>query len=452
MPTLKASARNAVNDMGQPLDPLDPIHPLDPIDPIDHDDRCPRSATHPLVALSGLLGFLGACWLVIQAQPLPGDIAAYALLVIAITAAVILALDIGWLKVHRRSSTGLDWQQDDPSWSRSLLKLFGLLITLGGVAMLYWLFPHYQQPRFAPYYALLQQLLPVWLVLALPYFYFVDRRMRAPHDGYWLLGHWACSMLKRGKHTPLDRAERQLLGQHWLSWLIKGFFLPLMFIYFCNYLQNFNNSSATSPLQFWFELLCNLAFLIDVGLVSMGYLLTLRLADTHVRSAEPTLFGWVVALACYEPFWFMMERQYLQYQGKLDWLQWLADSPLLATLWGAMIVSLVMIYAWATVIFCARFSNLTHRGIITNGPYRYTRHPAYLAKNLSWWLISIPFIVQDSMADALRHCLMLLLLNALYALRAWTEERHLSQDPQYMRYAAWIRRHGLFRRFKLTRA
>ena len=123
-------------------------------------------------------------------------------------------------------------------------------------------------------------------MLALPYFYFVDRRMRTPHDGYWLLGHWACSILKRGKHTPLNRAERQLLGQHWLSWLIKGFFLPLMFIYFCNYLQNFNNSSATTPLQFWFELLCNLAFLIDVGLVSMGYLLTLRLADTHVRSAE----------------------------------------------------------------------------------------------------------------------------------------------------------------------
>lgn len=137
--------------------------------------------------------------------------------------------------IRRRS--GLDWQRDDPSWSRSLLKLFGLLITLGGVAMLYWLFPHYQQPRFAPYYALLQQLLPVWLVLALPYFYFVDRRMRTPHDGYWLLGHWAYSILKRGKHTPLDRAERQLLGQHWLSWLIKGFFLPLMFIYFCNYLQ-----------------------------------------------------------------------------------------------------------------------------------------------------------------------------------------------------------------------
>jgi isoprenylcysteine carboxyl methyltransferase (ICMT) family protein YpbQ len=420
--------------------------------PFAPTDGCPRSATHPRVALAGLLGFLVACWLVIAYEPLGGDIAASALLVIASTGAVILGLDIGWLKVHRRSSTGLDWQYDDPSWRRSLLKLLGLLLSLGGVALLYWLFPYYHQTRFEPYYALLKMLLPAWLLLALPYFHFVDRHMREPHDGYWLLGQCLFSAVIDRKRPSLRAADLAVLYQHLLGWLIKGFFLPLMFIYFCNYLQSFNNNTAASALQFWFELLCNLAFLIDVGLVSMGYLLTLRLADTHVRSAEPTLSGWVAALACYEPFWFLMARQYLQYQGKLDWLQWLGDSPLLATLWAAMIVTLVMIYAWATVIFCARFSNLTHRGIITNGPYRFTRHPAYLAKNLSWWLISIPFIVQDSATDALRHCLMLLLLNALYALRAWTEERHLSQDPQYVQYAAWIRQHGLFRRFSAARA
>ena len=44
----------------------------------------------------------------------------------------------------------------------------------------------------------------------------------------------------------------------------------------------------------------------------------------------------------------------------------------------------------------ARFSNLTHRGIITNGPYRYSKHPAYLAKNLSWWLVSMPFMITVS--------------------------------------------------------
>lgn len=37
------------------------------------------------------------------------------------------------------------------------------------------------------------------------------------------------------------------------------------------------------------------------------------------------------------------------------------------------------IYAWATIMFGGRFSNLTHRGIITNGPYPWTKHPAYRA-------------------------------------------------------------------------
>ena len=37
-----------------------------------------------------------------------------------------------------------------------------------------------------------------------------------------------------------------------------------------------------------------------------------------------------------------------------------------------------------------RFSNLTYRGVLTNGPYAFTRHPAYLSKNLFWWCASMP--------------------------------------------------------------
>ena len=95
--------------------------------------------------------------------------------------------------------------------------------------------------------------------------------------------------------------------------------------------------------------------------------------------------------------------------------------------------------------FGGRFSNLTHRGIITNGPYRYTKHPAYLAKNLSWWLLAMPFMVSDGVGAALSRCALLLCLNALYYLRAKTEERHLALDPVYVAYAAWIDEHGLLR-------
>jgi protein-S-isoprenylcysteine O-methyltransferase Ste14 len=122
--------------------------------------------------------------------------------------------------------------------------------------------------------------------------------------------------------------------------------------------------------------------------------------------------------------------------------------PNLANAWGITILALVLIYGLSTVAFGMRFSNLTNRGIITSGPYRYTKHPAYLAKNLSWWMISMPFLSVLGPAAALRHCLLLGLLNGVYYLRAKTEERHLAADPAYVAYAAWIAERGLFARLR----
>ncbi len=58
----------------------------------------------------------------------------------------------------------------------------------------------------------------------------------------------------------------------------------------------------------------------------------------------------------------------------------------------------------------------------------------------------MPFMVGVSIDESLRHCLLLLLLNLVYLLRARTEERHLSQDPAYCVYALYIEEHGIFRR------
>ncbi|MBK6974164.1 MAG: DUF1295 domain-containing protein [Sterolibacteriaceae bacterium] len=126
-------------------------------------------------------------------------------------------------------------------------------------------------------------------------------------------------------------------------------------------------------------------------------------------------------------------------------IKWLWNEPLVYGIWGTTILLLTGVYVWATVIFGGRFSNLTHRGIITSGPYRYTKHPAYIAKNISWWLVAVPFVVTESLAVSLKQCLLLLMVNGIYYLRAKTEERHLSRDPDYVRYARWIDRHGLLR-------
>ena len=112
----------------------------------------------------------------------------------------------------------------------------------------------------------------------------------------------------------------------------------------------------------------------------------------------------------------------------------------------AAIVALAAVYAWATVVFGLRFSNLTHRGIITTGPYRFVRHPAYLSKNLLWWMTYLPFLSAEGGSAAVQNCILLLAVNAIYYARAKTEERHLLADPAYQAYCAWTAEHGLVAR------
>lgn len=404
----------------------------------------PRSATHGAVGFAGLVAFLLSLTILRVDRPFGDDVVTSALFMIGMTSAAVLLTDLLWQKVHRRASTGMTLSRNSPSWSRSLFKFAGLLGSLGFVALLYWLFPEYHGDFYDNYYRMLSLVVPPWLVIALPYIYFVDRKMARPLDGYWHLG--------RVVTMQWGQVNWRIVGQHLLGWLVKGFFLPLMFTYMCNDLHHFLSTDVTklSGFKAWFDLLYALCYFIDVGLVVMGYLLALRIADTHLRSAEPTMLGWAVALVCYEPFWSLFGRQYLAYSTGFPWGAWLWDKPLLYGIWGCAILLLTGIYVWATVSFGARFSNLTHRGIITNGPYRWTKHPAYIAKNLSWWLISVPFVANAPAGEILRHCLLLLGVNAVYAMRARTEERHLSSDPEYVAYAQWIDTHGLFRALRLT--
>ena len=369
----------------------------------------------------------------------PFDHIAYqALIVIGCAALGIFLPDLLWQKVQRRSLLAAP---GPGNWPRVGVKSIGLAGSVGFVSLLYWMFPEYYQgePFYGNYYAALKVLLPPWALVAVPYLYWVDRRMREPLDGLWQLGQ-----LLLGRWRGLDLA---LIGQHLLGWLVKGFFLPLMFTYFCDNLNKLLHYDLKLLYSFpgLYDWAYFFMYFIDVALVSMTYLMALKATDTHIRSSEPTMFGWVIALVCYQPFWSLISKQYIDYDTGVSWGGWLGGVPWLYGVWACLILLLVAVYVWATISFGARFSNLTHRGIITNGPYRYTKHPAYLAKNLSWWLISTPFILSGGGGATLRRCLLLGLLNLIYYLRAKTEERHLSLDPVYRRYADWIEVHGLLR-------
>jgi len=407
----------------------------------DRHDALPRSATHAIVAAVAAIAFLATLAFVVVVRPFAHDAVPSAMLVIAITTVAIFAVELGWQRVYLRRSTGLDFDHDDPSWRRTLTKYLGLLASVGLVGAAYALLPQYHDGSFADYFQALRLVAIPWAILALPYFHFVDRHMRAPRDGYFQMG--ALVLLRFGQ------VDRRVVVQHLLGWAIKGFFMALMWIFLCDDLRWLFvfDFSALGSFATAHEFLYRAIYLVDVGISTLGYAMAFRITDTHIRSAEPTMLGWLVALACYPPFWSSITYRYLPYGTGYPWNAWLAYRPWLFVIWGSGILVLSAIYVWATVIFAARFSNLTNRGIITNGPYRFTKHPAYISKNLSWWMVSVPFLPRDVWWDTLPRCAMLLGINLIYFMRAKTEEWHLASDPDYVRYALWIERHGLLRFF-----
>ena len=323
--------------------------------------------------------------------------------------------------------------------------LLGFIVTLAAIAGGYWLFPEYHGAFYDPFWRLLRLLAPAAAPAIIGYFLWSTPRLVKPRDAYWWLGRCALG------HPPATAAMAPLRA-HALAWTVKAFFLPLMAVYAGDQVKDvakvFQDIGASGLKPNSFALLFKLSYTTDLLFCVVGYVFTVRVLDSHIRSTEPTAFGWLVALICYQPFYSVIGNYYLRYDDNRAWGEYFAAYPVLSACWGFGILALVMIYGLSTAAFGLRFSNLTYRGIVTNGPYRYTKHPAYLSKNLSWWMISMPFLSAQGPATALRHCLLLGLLNGVYYLRAKTEERHLGADPAYVAYAAWIAEHGLFARLR----
>jgi protein-S-isoprenylcysteine O-methyltransferase Ste14 len=388
------------------------------------------------------LGFIGFAIGLATVPRLALEPVAQLLFLMAMVAGPMLAAEILVLKVHRRASTGLDWSRaPDFNIGRSLVKLAGLGGTLLAIAFIYWLLPEYQNANYALFFDFAATILAYLVIPAALYVFVIDAYMVEPRDGYWHAGQFFL-----GKSGSLDRAA---LTQYALGWLVKAFFLPLMLPDLSRLIGDIFGSiylhGAPGFIPF-FDWAWSVLFAIDLTFTSIGYLLASRFCDTHIRSAEPTLQGWVIALICYMPFWSLIEAHYLPYGAHaMYWGTLLHDHVGLQIAWGGTILSLLAIYACATMSFGCRFSNLTHRGVITNGPYRWTKHPAYIAKNLSWWMVALPFASSLGLAGSLRGSIMLLIVNGIYFLRARTEERHLSRDPDYVAYALWMNEHGALR-------
>jgi protein-S-isoprenylcysteine O-methyltransferase Ste14 len=353
------------------------------------------------------------------------------------------------VKAWRNETTGLDWNRPlkphDETRDISIAKLAGLWATWAIIAAIYCICRWYWDGQYLFAMRMLAWSAPVLFVVSIPYIFWIDRRLKAPKDGAYMFGAWLT-----GERADIDRD--QVIG-HFRSWAVKGFFTAFMIsIVPGNWFEvlRWTDGEITSDPVALSRFLIGLLFLVDVAFATVGYVLTLRPLDAHIRSANPYAQGWVAALICYPPFILMSPGGPLDYsQNTADWAYWFDGWPAVALgLYGAVLVVLTGIYSWATVAFGIRFSNLTHRGILTHGPYRWTRHPAYVAKNTFWWLATLPFIVTSgNPVDMIRNTIILGLVSAVYYWRAKTEERHLMADPAYREYFDWMERNAPVPRF-----
>lgn len=349
-------------------------------------------------------------------------------------------------KVHLRSSTGIDWTLKRPVadvLDTSIVKIAGLWATWAVIASIYALCRFYWDGNYLFSMQMFQAAAIPLVILSVPYVVWLDRYLVNPRDGAWHLGAWISG------RADWDADE---IYHHLRAWTVKGFFLAFMISIVPGGFRDIVNMNfaevVTNPV--WLaNALITAMFLVDVQFATVGYMLTMKPLDAHIRTANPYLAGWVAALMCYPPFILMNNGGPLDYHiGTSDWAYWFEGQTALLWIWGALLVVLTGVYAWATVAFGLRFSNLTHRGILTHGPYALSKHPAYLSKNAYWWLATMPFLVTTgSTADMVRNTAILALVSGIYYWRAKTEEKHLRADPSYAEYADWMDRHAPIPRF-----
>lgn len=401
-------------------------------------DPCPPSAVSHGAGLIGLVGLLG--WIAL-ARHFGWDGPSAALVCCVATGVPMVIWSIVVDKVHLRPSTGIDWSHPravKDVLDISTMKLTGLWLTWSLIAAIYATARWYWTGNYQFSMAVFIYASPFLFFLSIPYVIWIDRYLKEPRDGAWHFG----AMI-----SGQPGWDREQIWHHLRAWAVKGFFLAFMLSIVPGGYADIVNANvaeiATNPVWIANWLIIAM-FLVDVQFATVGYVLTFKPLDSHIRTANPFMAGWAAALICYPPFIMMGDNGPLNYHvATVDWAYWFEGHTTLLAIWGVWLVFLTGVYAWATVAFGIRFSNLTHRGILTHGPYRWTKHPAYLSKNAFWWFSTLPFLVTSgSWQDGLRNTVLLAAVSGVYYWRARTEERHLMADPDYAAYAAWMERHG----------
>ncbi|HYJ30821.1 MAG TPA: protein-S-isoprenylcysteine methyltransferase, partial [Allosphingosinicella sp.] len=252
-----------------------------------HDPR-PRSAVSTGVGLAGLAGLL--IWAAAaRAFGMAGPLSALCAMLACGVPMLLWSIFVD--KVHRSPSTGIDWSSPPRPLREvadtSLVKIVGLWSIWAAIGALYCVARWYWDGAYLfAMYVLGAAAVPM-LLLSIPYMLWLDRRLREPHDGAWHFGN-----LVIGRAHLVDWPT---LHEFFRCWAIKGFFLAFMIsIVPGNWTETVRPDwewIIASPVNLAGWLIAAM-FMVDVVFATVGYALTMKPLDGHIRSANPYAAGW----------------------------------------------------------------------------------------------------------------------------------------------------------------
>ena len=318
----------------------------------------------------------------------------------------------------------------------------GLAITLFG----WWALREYDRSQYMPMWRVLPDVLPY-----VPLVMFITHLFTE-----WRLGPSGGDGRDLGLVTLFRFKEADGTGicDELLTWFIKGFFLSINFCEVPKVLSAIRGKEEEIFSLPWPQLQPLILFIIYgfiIASILPGYVFSSRLFNTHIRKISHSWFAYSVTLVCYSPFVMGLTQRWFEYSPinptpnwNKPWVSFSGDDMTMLYILGGLIIFFELFHYWGEAILGIRSSNLTNRGIITNGPFRVCKHPVFASKCFAWFIIWLPFMNGDTVLECIRLMVAFFGMCVVFGARCWAEERLLAEDPDYVAYGLYMDQHSVF--------